>query len=370
MCQPTRLPEEPVTTTTSSETYDDGFSDTSSSMQVDLDGDGMAETTAIDINGDAVADAYNMYDAATGIEVLALDSNGDGLMDTFLADTDGDGTFDMSATDSDGDGQLDGEPQSSATTTVDADAPDAPFIYDETDIDEVDGETPVDDPSAPVDNDAIHGDPMAEIPYHQAQVSDNDCLPTSVSMIVSEITGTELPQGDVVALANELGLLGPDGMTLEGGQALLEHYGINSTVQQGSLDDLRGMLDAGTPIIIGLDSDDLYGLGDQPFADDVTAGHAVVITGIDDEAGLVYINDPGFPDGAGVAIPIDEFEDAWVDFGHNMIVAEGPAPSEVPVDSTGTDTTTGGIDGTAGDTGVLDEILRLVIMPFNLVVKA
>src|SRR5690606_5770719 len=138
-----------------------------------------------------------------------------------------------------------------------------------------------------------------------------DCLPTSVSMVLTEITGSEVPQGELVDLANELELLGPDGMTIEGGVQLLEHYGVDAEATTGSVDDLRTMLDEGRPVIIGLDADDLYGAGDGPFESDLVSGHAVVITGIDDEAGVVYINDPGFPDGAGVAIPLEDFEDAW-----------------------------------------------------------
>ena len=121
------------------------------------------------------------------------------------------------------------------------------------------------------------------------------------------------------------------------------------------------MLDAGAPVIIGLDSDDLYGAGDAPFADDMVAGHAVVITGIDDEAGLVYINDPGFPDGAGVAIPIEEFEDAWTDADHTMIVADDPAIDSNVDDTLPADQT----DEVSG----LGRVFDLVLLPFNLTVR-
>jgi hypothetical protein len=237
--------------------------------------------------------------------MVMVDSDADGTMDTAIADLDGDGTFEVGI---DKSGSFDPSAAES-----------------ETDVEVVDPFSPVDtiDP-ADSGSDSVHGDPMAEIPYHQAQVGPNDCLPTSVAMVLTEITGEEVPQGDLVDLANELDLLGPTGMSVEGGVQLLEHYGVDAEVQTGSVDDLRAMLDAGKPVIIGLDSDDLYGTGDQPFTDDLVAGHAVVITGIDDEAGLVYINDPGFPDGAGVAIPLADFEDAWVDADHTMIVADDP----------------------------------------------
>jgi len=212
----------------------------------------------------------------------------------------------------------------------------------------------------------VHGDPMAEIPYHQAQVGSNDCLPTSVAMVLSEITGEDVPQGDVVDLANELQLLGPTGMSIEGGIALLDHYGVDAEVETGTIDELRTMLDNGDQIIIGLDSDDLYGAGDQPFDDDLVAGHAVVITGIDDEAGVVYINDPGFPDGAGVAISIDAFEDAWTDADHSMIVAEGDSTDDATAGSAGNESGEPFGGSSDDDDGILDSIARIVLMPFNL----
>jgi Peptidase_C39 like family len=340
------------------EAYDDASYNESvdpyTSIQSDLDGDGFAETSVIDFDGDGVADAYDIIDPTTGGETIVVDVDGDGMVDTAVTDADGDGTFESGVSDTDGDGVIDSN--FDPNTGLELDTTTVPF------------DEPGDDPD-PVDED-VHGDPMAEIPYHQAQVGPNDCLPTSVAMILTEITGDDVPQGDIVDLANELDLLGPDGMTLDGGVLLLEHYGVDAEVQTGSVDDLRAMLDAGRPVIIGLDSDDLYGAGDSPFADDMVAGHAVVITGIDDEAGLVYINDPGFPDGAGVAIPIEDFEDAWTDADHTMIVADDPefdnANDDVPAD-TSIDTTTD--TDTDGDTGGLGRVFDLVLLPFNLVVR-
>jgi hypothetical protein len=331
-------------------------SDDFTTIQADLDGDGFAETSIVDFDHDGVADAYDMVDPHTGAETLVIDTDGDGLVDTAITDTDGDGTFDVGVTDSDGDGQVDSEFDPNTGLPLDTTVPFEDTTDDPTTID--------DDPTA---DDDVHGDPMAEIPYHQAQVGDNDCLPTSVAMVLSEVTGAEVPQGDVVDLANDMNLLGPDGMSLEGGVQLLEHYGVDAEVETGSLDDLRAMLDAGRPIIIGLDSDDLYGSGDAPFADDMVAGHAVVITGIDDEAGLVYINDPGFPDGAGVAIPLEQFEDAWTDADHSMIVADDP-DVESPTDTEPADTTVP-VDLPSDDGCAIGRVFDLVLLPFNLVLR-
>jgi Peptidase_C39 like family len=347
------------------ETYDDGSynepADPYTSISTDLDGDGFAETSVIDFDADGVADAYDILDPMTGGETIVVDLDGDGLVDTAVIDADGDGNFESGVSDTDGDGVIDSNFDPNTGLELDPTVP-----FEET------GEEPELD-------DDVHGDPMAEIPFHQAQVGPNDCLPTSVAMVLTEITGEEVPQGDIVDLANELELLGPDGMTLEGGLQLLDHYGVDAQVETGSVDDLRAMLDAGRPIIIGLDSDDLYGAGDAPFADDMVAGHAVVITGIDDEAGLVYINDPGFPDGAGVAIPIEDFEDAWTDADHTMIVADDPEfesnndEDVVPFDTSVTES-----DGDAepdaeadvkGEKAGLGRVFDLVLLPFNLIVN-
>jgi hypothetical protein len=345
------------------ETYDDGsYSDpmeSYTSIQSDLDGDGFAETSVIDFNSDGVADAYDIVDPYTGGETLVLDVDGDGVVDTAIVDEDGDGTFESGVQDTDGDGVIDSE--FDPNTGEELDSLDTTVPFDE---DELDDEPDEDE----LDDDSIHGDPMSEIPYHQAQVGPNDCLPTSVAMVLSEVTGDEVPQGDIVDLANELELLGPDGMTLDGGVQLLEHYGVEAEVQTGSVDDLRAMLDSGRPVIIGLDSDDLYATGDAPFADDMVAGHAVVITGIDDEAGLVYINDPGFPDGAGVAISIEDFEDAWTDADHTMIVADVPSiestlDETVPAETVPAETTSD------DDQGIVGRVFDLVLLPFNLIVR-
>ena len=373
--------------------YDDGTADgwavedpmaTATTMGMDMDGDGYAETTAVDFNGDQLADAYESYDPNTGVTHITMDTDLDGSLDTVISDFDGDGVLDMASTDTDGDGQLDtsydpntgaeldpntGEPVSDPFDTTDTtetdgsdDEADDPWVVD-------DGTT---DPADPfeTDDDGVHGEPMTDIEYHQAQVGPNDCLPTSVAMVLTEVLGDEVPQGDVVDLANELGILGPTGMSIEGGVQLLEHWDVDASVETGSMDDLRAMLDADKPVIIGLDSDDLYGQGDAPFADDFVAGHAVVITGIDDEQGLVYINDPGFPDGAGVAIPIEQFEDAWTDADHQMIAVEaGGSDLTTTAGDAGADAeagSAGNVDAADHGSGGLGRLVDLILMPFNL----
>lgn len=304
-------------------------------MAMDCDGDGFAETTLVDFDGDGCVDAM-VYDDGFYTEALA-DLDGDGFMETFVADTDGNGVVDVHIVDQNGDGIAEYEAYGEDPTGTTA-------VLDPAEgVDPIDGLNPVAD--IPVDpsqelttldsadpfevTDAVHGDPMAEIEYHQAQPGPVDCLPTSVAMVLSEITGELVPADEVVALANDMGVMTDTGMSAEDGVRLLEEYGINAEVSSGSLDDLRAQLDQGTEVIIGLDSADLYSNGGGPFDVGMEAGHAVVITGIDDDAGVVYINDPGFPDGAGVAIPIETFEDAWAD-SENLMIEIQPADNVDP----------------------------------------
>lgn len=300
--------------------YDTGtYEDT---MVFDSDGDGVADTTMIDTDGDQYADIM-VYEEA-GYSEAVIDSDGDGYFDTFVADTDGNGVVDVHIVDQNGDGVAEYEAYGEDPNGGDLNSAD---LYE---IDEVDGADVTDtavfdaDVTTITDDpielpDSVHGEPMAEITYHQAQPGPVDCLPTSVAMVLTEITGELVPAEDVVALANEMDMMTSTGMAAEDGVRLLEEYGIDAELTSGTVDELRDQLDAGTEVIIGLDSADLYSNGGGPFDQGMEAGHAVVITGIDDEAGLVYINDPGFPDGAGVAISIEMFEDAWEDSGNLMI---------------------------------------------------
>ncbi|MEZ5281126.1 MAG: C39 family peptidase [Acidimicrobiales bacterium] len=309
-------------------TDDTGYDQYSNNtMSFDSDGDGYADTTMIDTDGDQYADVM-IYEEA-GYSEAVIDTDGDGYFDTLVADTDGNGVIDVHIVDQDGDGIAEyeayGEDPNGSFVDNGFDVLDASDDVTDTAVFDADITTITDDPVEL--SDSIHGEPMAEITYHQAQPGPVDCLPTSVAMVLTEVTGELVPADDVVALANEMDMMTSTGMAAEDGVRLLEEYGIEAELTSGTLDGLRDQLDSGTGVIIGLDSADLYSNGGGPFDEGMEAGHAVVITGIDDEAGLVYINDPGFPDGAGVAISIETFEDAWADSDNLMIEIVGSGDS-------------------------------------------
>ncbi|MDZ4826378.1 MAG: C39 family peptidase [Actinomycetota bacterium] len=249
--------------------------DLSDSMSFDTDDDGFAETTVLDTDGDGLADAAVFEDEATGDTMLYMDVDGDGDVDP-----------------------LPDEPEAAAAA----------------------------DPEPPID-DGVHGDPLDDIVYHQAQPGPVACVPTSIAMVLSELSGETVAADLVVTRAEEMNVLTPTGMSPEDGVRLLEDFDVDAKLERGEVDDLRAALDAGHNVIVGLDATDLYAGGGGFTDPGMQTGHAVVITGIDDNTGAVYINDPGFPDGAGVQIALAAFEDAWADSDHAMITAN-PEPSE------------------------------------------
>ncbi|MBX3314451.1 MAG: C39 family peptidase [Actinobacteria bacterium] len=348
-------------------TYDDpsfddatGLDDTmtmSTDVTLDLDGDGFADAVAHDLDGDGVVDAVEYdLDGDGFTDAVELDTDGDGVSDTVLfedgtgatyvgVDTDGDGVLDTVVADYDGDGIIDEQVSTDhdpTSTTIDptADDPDDPNDPAATIDGEPDNGPFITDDQPEAGEEGVHGEPRADIQYHQVQPGPVDCLPTSVAMAISEATGIDVPADDVVALANEQGFMTDAGMSPDDAAALFEAYGMDAEVGSGTVDDLRSALDAGDPVIVGIDAADLYSGDGGPFDQGMVSGHAVVITGIDDgPPGVVYINDPGFPDGAGLEIPLEQFEDAWEDSDHTVVTATSGdvGASEVSVVDDGTD---------------------------------
>lgn len=315
----------------------DPAADPPTSASFDTDGDGIADTTLIDSTGDGFVDTVVEHDPWTGATAVARDLTGDGNIDVVAVDHDGDGLVDEAWGDD----------------VHDPDAPDGTQVG------------PFDPGSAgppPEPGDGIHGEPRADIEYHQVQPGPVDCLPTSVSMVLSEITGETVPAEDLVGLANDLGFMVDDGMAAEGALTLLEHHGADAELTSGTLDDLRAALGSGDPIIVGLDAADVYWGGGGPFDPGLESGHAVVITGMDDgPPGAVYVNDPGLPSGAGVEIPLELFVDAWEDNDNTLIIAEaqaGQAGEEVAV---------GGAEPPAGGA---TSVSRLFMLPLTFVLPA
>lgn len=171
------------------------------------------------------------------------------------------------------------------------------------------------------------------------QEVDGYCGPSSAAQLVSEYTGLDIsdPQ-QLVDRALELGLfVGGDptnGMTITSLEVLLEDQGVPCHLESSSMDDLAAKLDDGYGVIAMVDSGELWTPGAEMGEDD-TADHVLVVAGIDTDRGVVILSDPGHPDGNGLEVPIDQFEDAWADSGHTMLVADDTDPDladEAPAD--------------------------------------
>jgi hypothetical protein len=333
------------------------FSDTGyDSIGVDHDGDGFAETTYADTTGDGTIDTVAEYDPYTGASAVAADTTGDGVIDTVAVDYDGDGLIDEAYTEDTGTDVIDDPVDDTATD-------DGPFVADDELVDTDDGADLPDDGDD--SDDGIHGEPRADIDYHQVQPGPVDCLPTSVSMALSEITGTHVPADELVAMANEHGFMTDTGMSALDSVTLFENYGVEAEATSGTLDDLRDALDRGDPIIVGVDAADVYSGGGGPFDPGMESGHAVVVTGIDDgPPGVLYINDPGFPDGAGVEIPLELFEDAWEDSENTMVVATAPAEGGAEAAEVGA------VEAGEAAEGEPAGVRRLLLLPLTFLLEA
>ncbi|AII10712.1 C39 family peptidase [Rhodococcus opacus] len=188
-------------------------------------------------------------------------------------------------------------------------------------------------PVPPVDGaggDGVYGDPVEWSVNWFFQQVDGYCGPSSAAQVIAQYTGVVIddPQ-QLVDRALELGLMQDgdpaQGMTLPNLEILLEDQGVPCTVQDGSIDDLKTKLEDGYGVIAMVDSGEIWN-PDQEAGEDDTADHFLVVAGIDETRGVVILSDPGAPNGNQLEVPIDQFENAWVDSGCKMLVADTPDP--------------------------------------------
>lgn len=267
-----------------------------------------------------------------GPSVLLVDSDYSGSWNHASVDVDGDGTPEVLVSvqgdnlalvvDTDGDGLFDHtelvtpeqlaalEPELAALLSegLALSAPeDATFTPTQVDYDEI----------------------AEESPYWFEQAANGLCVPASVAQIIAEYTGVTFDsEAAFVEIANEYGLfmVGPDGvpgMTVEGALFLMEQAGVPaSLVMSANIDLLESYVDAGHGVVLFVNSSDIW-YGEEGAG---AADHALVVTDIDQEAGVAVLSDPGTPEGNALTVPLEVLEDAWVDGDHSMLVAESPAP--------------------------------------------
>ncbi len=401
-----------VSDTMESDTDGDGVIDT---VEYDADGDGLIDVAQYDTNADGVLDTTaSDLDGDGVIDVLEFDADDDGQTDvisvagqTLTLDESGhvvamttdpptgpDSTTNPTQTDPTQTDPTQTDPTQTDPTQVDPTqtdptqtSPDSTTDPTQTDPTQTDP-TQVDptqvDPTQvdPTQVDPTQVDPTQVDPTQTDATADSDaveraddaqywfeqsengfCAPVSVAMIVGEYSDQPMDEATFVQRAVDLGYLSYDesgqssgwsGMTIEHTAELLESFGVPATVQYGDVDSLNGLLDQGYNAIVAIDSSEIW-TGQATGNVD----HAVVVSSI--ENGMVYLEDPGTPDGQLEAVPVDVFEQAWSASGDQMVVTDNPdttAPTpgvgpDVFVDPTA-DTADGTGDGTvSSDLGAL-----------------
>lgn len=400
-----------------SDTDGDGIYDTA---ELDNDGDGMADTFQYDTNADGVIDVVDVdVDADGFIDVSQVDTDGDGSLDTTFADANQDGIFDTTATDLDGDGVVDvveydeagdgqvdtisipgqtltldesghvvdittdpvsgdpygGDPAASPTdysdptysdptSTAPGEVPqsDSGWVPDSTSTDETGtGDPPEESAPAPVD-DATE---RAEDALNWFEQSENGfCVPASVAQIVAEYSDEPITDETVfVQRAIDLGYLtydetgvGWSGLTIEQGEDLLESFGVEASIETSTVDELDAYLDQGYNAIAYIDSSVVW-TGDAPDVLD----HAVTVSSI--ENGMVYLNDPGTPDGELEAVPVEVFEAAWSASSFQMIMTDNPDMGSTGEPGVGPDVY---VDPTTAETALAGPSRGTILLPIVL----
>ncbi|MGB3481152.1 MAG: C39 family peptidase [Mycobacterium sp.] len=160
----------------------------------------------------------------------------------------------------------------------------------------------------------------------------NDCAMMAAADVIGQMTGTAPDEDDIVAFAqNTPSVARPGDMIFDmaeydgdphGGTIfddlpiVLGHYGVSGRhVDGASLGALEQVLANDGAVIVSLNAESIW--GDE--GDRSVPNHAVVVTGVDTDAGIVHINDSGPENGANEQVDIDTFTAAWQTSGNEMV---------------------------------------------------
>ena len=331
-----------------------GSTDTAAADQwvpYDSDDDGYAEmlTRAFDGGFEVIVDADL---DGTADDAWAADSNGDGVLDVQVLRT---GDTYLVRYDADADSVFEYERELTLEELV-REAPSVAEVLgvapsggsedptqvpkqettgpDPSDVEPSTGDSggdPSPEPDGYVVDGQLVGDPADAAENWFQQAANGFCVPASVAQIVAEYTGDPvMDEQEFVTLANELHLftVGPDGvpsMTQSGALQLLEAAGVPAELVYADTSSLEGYLAEGRGVMAFVDSGELW-YGED--VEDETVDHAVLVTGVDRERGVVYLSDPGDPEGNAKEYPLSLFEDAWADGGGQALVCDEPAPDD------------------------------------------
>lgn len=344
------------------------FDDNSSIATYDTDGDGKVDAADIDSDGDgkvdlAVIDLGNgqvgVYEdpsdtsaQPTVVDLEEATEMAPDLVETF-GDELGESTFeptgfDGSDSDDEDDDDKDKDSDKDDDSDKGSDGPTSWFAgedpdddtknvdFDDEDDDEKDADDDGKHPQGDPTSTGLVGDPFGDAELWFEQAVNGTCGPSAIAQIVSEYTGeTFANEEEFAEWAVDNGVMEvlPDGTTT-GMYAddivdMLEAHGVPAELEEGlEIQDLKEMLADDVGVAVMVDADEYWGpmYGYDPGPENNAVNHIVMVTGIDEDKGVVYVNDTGTPDGEAMEIPIEYFEDAWEDGNNQAVVCDEPAP--------------------------------------------
>lgn len=175
------------------------------------------------------------------------------------------------------------------------------------------------------------GDPLGDAQYWQEQTSPTSCAVVTQGMILEKLTGLPMDEQTLMDQAEQAGIYDPEnGTRMDDIGKLLEMNGVDTdTVENADMQQMVDALANGDQVIVGLDAKEIWtplhdASTDAPLEQDPPMGHAVWVTGIDqqpDGSFVVLLNDPGAPFGEIEAVPLEDFVNAWEDNGASMTLA-------------------------------------------------
>ncbi|KUH69927.1 hypothetical protein AU184_14000 [Mycolicibacterium novocastrense] len=195
----------------------------------------------------------------------------------------------------------------------------------------------------------LYGDPDDSAQYWRVQTAEN-CVLQSAAMIVGQLTGTTPEEADIAQKAMEAdsvanpgekmyeGLHTQDRVDIRDAIALLESdYGITATLTkyektEGNL-ALRALAfaleDSSKAVSVGVQGGTIWNAVEgDPLPGISSADHQVVVTGIDFDERVVYLNDSGFPEqGKKLKVPLDAFMRAWQTDNYETMIAQLKQPN-------------------------------------------
>jgi hypothetical protein len=198
-------------------------------------------------------------------------------------------------------------------------------------------------------NAELYGNPEKAAPYWQHQQLDN-CVLMATADMVGELTGKKISEFEITAVATVTPsvvhpgtiYVPPIGSLDDPNQGmgtdpvdvlrLLQHYDLTGKlggdlakgtkdkfVVQTGMDALAQYLKDGHKIMAIVNAQTIWGDTKGPYD---KANHALVVTGIDTDKGIVHLNDSGNPKGRDFQVKTATFEKAWATSGQSIVVTD------------------------------------------------